>query len=297
MQLADTQLGMQTMFTGEAGWDKELELMRLAAAEVNRLRPSFAIVCGDLINEYPTEERGRIADPEKRRKQMADFKEAFSLIDEDIPLVCLCGNHDIGDRPTSASIRSYTDEFGDDYFSFWCNGIKCLVVNSQLWKDDSDAREEREAMDRWLEAELEDASPESHRTLLFSHVPPFIFDVDESDEYFNLERSFRQDLLSRLSKKGVVAWFCGHYHRNAGAKYHDADGRQIEVVVTAAVGTQITDRPGGDPLGKSGIGGHLIGEDESGFRVVKVFPDRIEHEWKTFTALKAMSPADAEARL
>jgi len=297
MQLADTQLGLESSFTGKTGWDKEIELMRIAAAEVNRLRPAFAIVCGDLINEYPIEEEGRKADPELRRRQIADYKEVFSLIDEDLPLVCLCGNHDIGDRPNSASIRSYTDNFGDDYFSFWCNGVKCVVVNSQLWKDDSDAKESREAMDRWLEAELEDASPESYRTLLFSHVPPFIFEADEGDEYFNLDCSFRQDLLARLCNKGVVGWFCGHFHRNAGGKYRDAGGRELEVVVTGAVGTQITDRPGGNALGKSGIGGHRISEDDSGLRIVKVFPDRVEHQWKTFNELKAMPAAEVQARL
>jgi len=297
MVLADTQLGMESAFTGQTGWDKELELMRLAAAEVNRLRPAFAIVCGDLVNEYPTEEVGRIADEDLRRRQVADFKEVFSLIDEDIPLVCICGNHDIGDRPNAASIRSYTDHFGDDYFSFWCHGIRCLVVNSQLWKDDSDAKEERKAMDRWLEAELEDASPDAHRTLLFSHVPPYIHDADEGDEYFNIARSFRLDLLARLAKKGVVGWFCGHFHRNAGGKYRDPDGRELEVVVTAAIGTNITDNPSGNILGKSGIGGHAIGEDISGLRIVKVLPDRIEHQWKTFTELKAMSHDDAQARL
>lgn len=295
MQLADTQLGMETCFTGQNGWEKELELMRIAAAEVNRLRPAFAIVCGDLINEFPNEEAGRTANPELRKQQVSDFKKAFSLIDEDIPLVCCCGNHDIGDRPNSVTIRSYTENFGDDYFSFWCNGVKCVVVNSQLWKDDTDAKDEREAMDRWLDAELEEQTI-PYRTLIFSHVPPFIGRPDEDNEYFNLESGFRQELLARLVKKGVVAWFCGHFHRNAGGWYRDADGKGLEVVVTAAVGTNITNRPGGNILGKSGIGGHEIGEDVSGLRLVKVFADRVEHEWKSFTQLKAMPTSDAEAR-
>jgi len=295
MQLADTQLGMESNFSGSGNWEKELRLMRIAAAEVNRLRPAFAIVCGDLVDEFPQEEEGRKTNPDKRRRQIIDFKEAFSLIDDDIPLVCLCGNHDIGDRPNAASIRSYSENFGDDYFSFWVNGVKCVVLNTQLWKDDSDAQEQRKAMDEWLEAELEEDSEHPHRTLLFSHVPPYINAADEGDEYFNLTRVFREELLARLAKKGVVAWFCGHFHRNAGGTYRDADGRELEVVVTGAVGTQITNEEGGNILGKSGIGGHKIGDDVSGLRVVKVYPDRVQHEWKTFTELQAMSPADAQA--
>jgi 3',5'-cyclic AMP phosphodiesterase CpdA len=295
MQLADTQLGMETCFTGKSGWQTELELMRVAAAEVNRLRPAFAVVCGDLINEFPPEEAGRTASAELREQQTADFKKAFSEIDEDIPLVCLCGNHDIGDRPNAATIRSYSNDFGDDYLSFWCNGVRFLVLNTQLWKDDTDAKEIREAMDRWLDAELEDPY-QPHRTIILSHVPPFINAADEEDEYFNLDRSFRQELMPRLAKKGVVAWFCGHFHRNAGGIYRDDGGREIEVVVTGAVGTQITTRSEGNVLGKSGIGGHQIGESVSGLRIVKVFTDRVEHEWKTFTELKAMPAAEARAQ-
>jgi 3',5'-cyclic AMP phosphodiesterase CpdA len=299
MQLADTQLGMESGFTGRPGWDRELELMRKAAAEVNRLRPAFAIVCGDLVNEYPFEEAGRerFNDTKVREEQRRDFKEAFSSIDDDIPLICLCGNHDIGDRPNSATIRSYTENFGDDYFSFWCNGMKCLVVNSQLWKDDSDAKSLREDMDRWLESELEadaiDAEP--LRMLVFSHVPPFINKADEKSEYFNLERDFRQELLAKLSSRGVVAWFCGHYHRNAGGVFRDSEGRELEVVVTAAVGTQITDQPDGNPLGKSGIGGHCIGDEFSGLRLVKVHADRIQHQWLTFSQLQDMPASEATA--
>merc|ERR1712032_1142629 len=206
--------------------------------------------------------------------------DAMSLIDPDIPLLCLCGNHDIGNRPNAMTLRRFTEQFGDDYFTFWCNGVKCLVVNRQLWKDDEDAKEERALMDIWLSKELED---NQCRSLVFSHVPPFIFSPTEKNDYFNLDSDLRRRLLDQMAHRGVVAWFCGHYHRNAGGIYRNADGKELEVVVTGAVGTQIVDKPGGEPLGLSGIGGHLIGEQHSGFRVVHIMADRIEHRWKTFS--------------
>lgn len=86
---------------------------------------------------------------------------------------------------------------------------------------------------------------------------------------------------------GVVGWFAGHYHRNAGGIYRDKKGRELEVVVTGAVGTQIIDKPGGDPLGLSGIGTHSIGEDVSGFRVIQVCNNAVEHKWRTLAGLKA----------
>ena len=41
----------------------------------------------------------------------------------------LTGNHDIGNRPTAASIDMYKGRFGSDYFRFWCGGVQCLVFN------------------------------------------------------------------------------------------------------------------------------------------------------------------------
>ena len=33
--------------------------------------------------------------------QVADFKRVIGEVDECIALVCLCGNHDVGDRPNA----------------------------------------------------------------------------------------------------------------------------------------------------------------------------------------------------
>merc|ERR1719195_1247697 len=305
VQLADTQLGMEDTFRSEpVGWDRELRLMRRAAEEVNRLRPAFVIVCGDLVNEFPGEERGRKnADEQRRAAQVRDFKEAMEAIDDDIPLLCVCGNHDIGNRPNAITIAKYKEDFGDDFFSFWCHGVKCLVVNSQLWKDDSDALELRKAMDCWLSQELEDSErsgPKRKRTaedqevegsrlqrrmLMFSHIAPFCYSADEPNGYFNLDRGLRGELLPRLAGAWVRAWFCGHYHRNAGGIYRSSDGCELEVVVSAAVGMQLLDKPGEDVLELSGIGGCDSGEHVSGLRVVNVLQDRVEHEWRTFKEL------------
>jgi len=314
LQMADTQLGMESNFVGkkaeEYGWHTEMALMRRAAEEVNRLRPAFCIVCGDLADAYPEGENGTDRGRDDlRARQVKDFKETMSLIDQEIPLLCLCGNHDIGDRPNALTVKKFSDDFGDDYFSFWFNGVKCLVLNSQLWKDDQDAKELRVAMDEWLDQELADVagSNEGPFVLAFSHVPPFIFNADEPDEYFNIDRAVRKPCLARLAAHGCRAWFCGHYHRNAGGVYRDSENRIVEVVVTGAVGTQITDKAGGDPLGKSGIGGHKIGEDDSGLRVVRVWPEvttsgdnsrktimRVEHKWETFSSLASVKREDLE---
>ena len=32
---------------------------------------------------------------------------------------------------TGTTTRSYRSRFGDDYFAFWCRGVRCIVLNSQ----------------------------------------------------------------------------------------------------------------------------------------------------------------------
>jgi len=186
------------------------------------------------------------------------------------------------------------DAFGDDYFSFWCYGLKCIVVNASLWKDDEDAKQERVQMDSWLDSELKEVEGGATPVLVFSHIPPFIFAAHEKDEYFNLQKETRLKILEKLAAHGAIGWFCGHYHRNAGGTYQHSSGRSLEIVVTAAVGVQILDKEGGEMLGKSGIAGGEIGPDKSGLRFVEVSADgRLSHVWKTFSELREEEEAAA----
>ena len=128
-QLADTQLGLYD----ESGrtWDEEVDMILSVAKTINTItpRPAFVCVCGDLTNSMPN---GHGADPELQTRQVASFKEAMSAFAHDIPLVCMCGNHDVGDRPTKFTIEAYKSRFGDDYYSFWSHGCKFVVINTSL---------------------------------------------------------------------------------------------------------------------------------------------------------------------
>ena len=120
IQSADTQLGLIDSWNGvpedEQKWEKEIALTHKAIAAANLLspKPRFFVVCGDLVNAFPWH---RYNDG-----QVQDFKEVFKELDPSIPLVCVCGNHDVGDIPTADSVSKYRRNFGDDYFSFWVGG-------------------------------------------------------------------------------------------------------------------------------------------------------------------------------
>lgn len=261
----------------DEAYAKELAFAEKSVAHVNSMTPApaFVVVCGDLVNAFPTQTA-------LQQDQVADFKRIFSTIREDIPCVCVCGNHDLGDRPNAATVDLFRRRFGDDYFSFWAGGVKFLVLNSQLWKDATDAQELAEAQDEWLRAELGKNEKAQH-LIVFSHISPFIESQDERSAYFNLEMSVRMRLLGDLADAGCKAWFSGHYHRNSVGLYTHTDGEtQIEVVTSCAVGATLRSKPagaGGDPLGLSGMQAVELDESTSGLRVVHVDTDSITHDW------------------
>lgn len=65
------------------------------------------------------------------------MQDAFSGLDPSIPLLCVCGNHDVGNAPTAVTVQRYVSEFGDDYFGFWVGGVRGIVINSNLYYDPS----------------------------------------------------------------------------------------------------------------------------------------------------------------
>ncbi|QDT09641.1 metallophosphoesterase [Planctomycetes bacterium K23_9] len=245
LQLADTQYGM---LTGNMGSEKEAALSQQAVEHINRLRPRYVIVCGDLTNATPKHAR--------YDAQVSQYKQDFSAIDEDIPLVCVCGNHDIGNRPTPDSITIYNQNFGDDYFSFWVGGAFNIVLNSSVLKDPSGAPNVLTAQHEWLDLQLAAArKAEAKHIFVFQHHPLFLNQPDEADQYFNIPLVRRTPLVKKLQMEDVRAVFAGHYHRNS----HGQAGT-LEMITTG-------------PVGKP------LGNDASGFRIVTVHEDHIRHQY------------------
>lgn len=245
MQLADTQYGM---FTGDEGFEQETALVQRAVEHINRLRPRFVIVCGDLTNATP--------DHPRYQNQVTQFHRDFSRVDAEIPLVCVCGNHDVGNRPTSASIANYQKNFGDDYFSFWVGGVCNIVLNSNVLKDPSGAPEVLAAQQTWLDQQLANAKTANAKHIfLFQHHPLFLEQENEPDQYFNIPQERRTPLLAQLTLADVRAVFAGHYHRNAYGR-----AGTMEMITTGPVG-----RP--------------LGNDPSGLRIVIVNETNIQHQY------------------
>jgi len=259
MQAADTQLGMIDSYMNQnkvnPSWDKEIELCKklVHAANSANPKPRFVVVCGDLVDAYPLS---------LKSAQVKDFKSIFAQLDADIKPICVCGNHDVGNHPTPDDIEQYRRDFGDDYYSFWVGGVKFITFNSQYFIDDRRVKQMRREQDDWMDEELRSNPNRIWKYLIgFQHIPPFVkhpnearVEVPGTDLSFNIcDLDERRKFLAKLKKSGMCKLFCGHYHRNDGGW-----DENLEVIVTSAVGCQ-------------------LGDDDHGFRVVKVLDDRVCH--------------------
>lgn len=222
------------------GFSKETVLFEKAVAEVNRLMPDFVVFTGDLVNKR------------EDRAQIDEFRRIAGKINPKIPVYYSPGNHDLGSNPGNAEIKAFRKDFGPDRFSIVHNNTTLIGLNSCLIRNSTPVLEDEQY--KWLEKQLAKSSKSNHK-IIFTHYSFFITKADEPEAYFNIPVQNRQRYLDLLSKYGVDAVFAGHLHNNGYGKYGN-----IEMITTSAVG-----KP--------------LGQVPSGFRVVKVYPDRIENSY------------------
>lgn len=234
------------MFESDKGFAKETELYEKAVVEINKLHPDFVVVTGDLVNN------------KNDKTQVEEFKRITARINPSIPVWYSPGNHDVGQSPSQQDINTFISYYGYDRFSFRHKDCLFIGLNSCLIKSNSPGLEQPQY--QWLKKELSNAGKENH-IIIFTHYPFFINAFDEPETYSNIAVEIRNRYLALFKEFKVDAVFAGHLHTNASANYD-----RMEMVTTSAVGK---------PLGK----------DPSGFRIVKVYSDRVE---STYYSLDVM---------
>lgn len=269
--LADCQLGAYATFSGltehdvdvfaargmrvEAvprveGFEWDAARYREAIAAVNRIRPSFVVMGGDMVDDPDSE------------AQYEELMRITSELDPDIPMHWVPGNHDIGVDtvvPTPASIARYCAAFGPDYYAFDHADLRCIVLDTVVIDHPEETEGQLEEQFDFLGWEMERLLDDHKRGVVFGHHPLFIQHVDEDDTYWNLPRSRRLRLLEAFRRGGIGHAFAGHWHRNSIAR--DGD---FEMVTSGAVG-------------------YPLGDDPPGLRTVRVEPSRIVHEYHALT--------------
>lgn len=241
IQLADPQFGA---FTQDKDFAQETANYEFAVANINRLRPAFVVICGDLINK-PGD-----------RKQADEYFRITAKIDRSIPVHAVSGNHDVGNEPTPEAIKAYRSRFGPNYYSFRHGRVYGIVIDTSVISAPDKAQSEADAQEAWLRAELTKARAAGvPHVVVFQHHSWFLERADEPTQYFNVPLETRRRYLDLLKSSGIRYVFAGHYHRNAYAR----DG-ELEMITSGPVG-----RP--------------LGVDPSGLRIVTVRDDALEHTY------------------
>jgi 3',5'-cyclic AMP phosphodiesterase CpdA len=234
IQVTDPQFGL---FESNKGFEKETELYEKAVVVINRLKPDFVVITGDLVNKKDD------------RAQIEEFKRVTATINPKIPVYYCPGNHDIGESPTKKDIDAYISDYGYDKFSFKHKKSIFIGLNSSVIKSDTPVLEQLQF--DWLNKNLSKNKRAKH-IVIFCHYPFFINKFDEPASSINIPVETRNKYFALFKDKNVEAIFAGHLHRNYSVIYG-----KIQMITTSAVG-----KPQGN--------------DPSGIRIVKVYPDRIE---------------------
>lgn len=246
ISIADCQFGL---LTTNKNWATEISLLEQVVDHINQLNPRFVILCGDMVHQPP---HGAI-----HNQELADYRRVISHLDPKIPLICVCGNHDVWNTPEQKSVLTFEKEFKTPhYFVFWVDGIQCLVLNSSLISDPSKMPDIYQQQYAWFEQQLGvkvGGQNPPHR-FVFQHHPWFVKTYQDTDSYAVIPKVRRMPFLEMMAKAGVRACFSGHLHVNAYGNY-----KGVQMITSAAVAVPAA----------------------SGLRIVKVYHDHFEHTYYT----------------
>ena len=266
VQMADPQFGMFASISGYTdedieerhargvlvrkaprpitGFADETRLYTAAIEATSRLNPAFAIVCGDLVHDAADQ------------AQVDELVRVTSMLDEDIPMRLVSGNHDVGQAPTSDSLALYRERFGPDNYSFDHGDCHFVVINSSVAYDPVNVPGE---WDRIVQFMIDDLSAARRRgaqhVVLFTHHPLFQERADEQDSTWTVPTERRDVIVGILRDFDASAVFAGHLHKNVYA-----DDAGLMMITTGAVG-------------------YPLGSDPSGIRVVHMQEDAIRHRY------------------
>ncbi|GHT47107.1 hypothetical protein FACS189454_09210 [Planctomycetales bacterium] len=200
-QLCDPQLGF-----GKDGFDADVARLKQEIEMVNELQPDVVLFAGDMVNDIADE------------KAVKTFLKLIAEIKP--PVMLTAGNHDLHDPVTDEGLKRYRDYFGQDFSTRECKGYLIISANSQLWWRAA-PQEEQDRHEKLLRDALQSAKKKEQPVILLTHIPPFVKSIDEEDEYFNLPKPKRTELLQLCESSGVLLWLAGHTHLTAKRNYND----------------------------------------------------------------------------
>lgn len=230
------------------GFEREVLLFAETIAAANELRPDAVIVCGDMLQDWDSDEQTEVA------------LAASTDLDDGIPLYWVSGNHDVAPdtyRPTEEALARYREHFGLDRYVVELGAVRLIMMNSTVVHSEA-LPAERTANLEFLEAELSKAAHLGQQPIVASHHPWFLRDVEAvpADPVTAMEMppEPRRRLLDIAEAGGLRTLLTGHLHQHLTRTAGD-----LLQITTSAIGLPFARHP-------------------SGYRVVRVYEDRVEHE-------------------
>ena len=238
-----------------SGFADETRLYTSAIEAANRLKPAFVVVCGDLVHDASDQ------------AQIDELVRITAMLDQDIPMHLVSGNHDVGQAPTSDSIALFRERFGHDNYSFDHGDCHFVIINSSVAFDPTNVPLEWDKITQFLVDDLSAARQKgAQHIVLFTHHPLFEQNTREGDSMWTIPGERRQTIVEVLRDFDASAVFAGHLHRNV---YANDEG--LMMVTTGAVG-------------------YPLGSDPSGIRVVRMDEEAIRHRYYAMDSVPDSMP-------
>src|ERR1035438_3480746 len=155
IQASDPQFGM---YTKDADFAQETTNFEFFISNLNRLKPQFVVVTGDLTNKP--------ADAD----QIAEYHRIARKLDASIKIYNVPGNHDVLNEATTASLASYRKNWGPDYYTFDSGDVRGIVLNSSLIQAPVNVQAEADKQEQWLRGQLAKAKTDGKRIIVFQHI-------------------------------------------------------------------------------------------------------------------------------
>ena len=212
-------------------------------SQVNALRPDLAVFCGDMVCFA-------------REQLLIDrFKESVSGLC--CPAHYTCGNHDILMSPDEIGI--YRQSFGMENDAYEYGGSLFVNLNTCCMEKYFIDRDLAKRGLEWFEAVLSASRSRSYdHFFVICHVPFLVYAPDEEDNNLSVLSEFRGPYLDLLEENGVEYVLAGHTHK--------------EFDVTVRGTRHLTSTTLCQPS---------EGLEYAGFRLFRVYPDRISERWIT----------------
>lgn len=241
VQLADPQLGMAK------GYDigPEVEKFTEAVKAINRLKPAFVLISGDMTNQPHSP------------GQIRAFWKIVRQIDPSIPVHLVPGNHDLG-TSTASAVAFYQRVYGPDRYRFSVGKTEFIVVDTTIICDPGPDPKLRDTQRVWLEEQLAAAAASKpDHIFVCTHHPWFVSSPVEKDSYDNVPTAQRKYYLALMDRYGVDYAFAGHLHYEAIAK-----AGKLTMIVDPSLG-------------------RALGKDPEGLNIVKVIGNKVEQRYYT----------------